>query len=81
MTTTDIGQPITLTGEEAAFVRQALAACSRLLSLAILGGPGREALAEAALAADDSRPLGRVHYDVSLAIDYVDFARPARSTR
>ena len=81
MTTADNGQPIVLTGQEAAFVRQALAACSRLLALAILGGTGRQALAEAALAADASRPLGKVHYDVSLAIDYVDFAQPARSTR
>ncbi len=75
-------QAITLTGEEAAFVRQALAACSQLLALAqLLGGPGRQALAEAALQAGDGRPLGQVHYDVSLAIDYVDFARPARNLR
>ncbi len=31
--------------------------------------------------ADDSRPLGRVHYDVSLAIDYLDFTPAARRTR
>ena len=74
-------QAITLTGEEAAFVRQALAACSQLLALARLpGGPGRQALAEAARL-PGGRPMGQVHYDVSLAIDYVDFARPARSLR
>ena len=81
MTAADNGQPIVLTGKEAAFVRQALAACSLMLSLAVLGGPGREVLEEAARLADDSRPLGKVHYDVCLAIDYIDFARPAGSTR
>jgi hypothetical protein len=75
-------QSIVLTAAGAAFVRQALAACSQLLSLArLLGGPGRQALAEAALQADDGRPPGQVHYDVSLAIGYAGFARPARSTR
>lgn len=82
MTSINQDQPIVLTGEEAAFVRQALAACSQLLSLAqIPGGPGREALADAALQAGDGRSLGQVHYDVSLAIDYPGFARPARSAR
>lgn len=82
MTSINQDQSIVLTGEEAAFVRQALAACSQVLSLVqLLGGPGRQALAEAALQPGDGRPPGQVHYDVSLAIDYVDFARPARSTR
>jgi hypothetical protein len=74
-------QAITLTGPEAAFIRQALASCSGMLSvIRLLGGPGRDALADAALQAGD-RPLDQVSYDVSLAIDYVDFARPAGSTR
>lgn len=77
------GQAITLTAGEAAFIRQALAACSGIFSRALLaGGPGRQALEQAALeVVADGRPLGQVHYDVSLAIDYVDFARPAGSTR
>lgn len=82
MTGINQDQSIMLTGQEAAFVRQALAACSQMLSLVkLLGGPGRQALAEAALQVGDGRPLGQVHCDVTLAIDYVDFARPAGSTR
>ena len=76
-------QAITLTADEAAVIRQALAACSGIFSRAMLaGGPGRRALEEAALeVVADGRPLGQVHGNVSLAIDYVDFARPAGSTR
>ncbi len=75
-------QSITLTGEEAACVRQALAACSQLLSLVqLLGGPASQALADAARQVGQGRAPGRVLHDVSLAIDYLDFARPARSTR
>ncbi len=82
MTTADNGQPIVLTGEEAAYVRQALAACSQLLSLVqLLGGTASEALADAARQVGQGRAPGSVLYDVSLAIDYLDFARPARSTR
>jgi hypothetical protein len=82
VTAVNDGQAITLTGEEAAFVRQALAACSQVLSAAQrLGSPGHQALAEAALQAGGRRPLGKVHYDISLAIDYLDFAAPARSTQ
>jgi hypothetical protein len=77
------GQAVTLTADEAALIRQALAACSGIFSRAMLaGGPGRRSLEEAALeVVADGRPLGQVRYDVSLAIDYLDFARPARSTR
>ncbi len=82
MTGINQDQSIVRTGAEAAFVRQALAGCSQMLSLIqLLGGPGRQALAEAALRARDGRPLGQVHYDVSLAIDHADFARTAGSAR
>jgi len=76
-------QAITLTADEAAFIRQALAACSGIFSRAMLAdGPGRQALEQAALeVVADGRPLGQVHSSISLAIDYVDFARPAGSTR
>jgi hypothetical protein len=82
VTSSSQDQSIVLTGAEAAFVRQALAGCSQMLSLVqLVGGPGRQALDEAALQVGDGRPLSQVRYDVSLAIDYVDFARPAGSTR
>ncbi len=82
MTTGNHAQAIMLTGEEAAFVRQALAACSQMLSLVqLLGGPASQALADAARQVADGRAPGSVLYNLSLAIDYLDFARPARSTR
>ena len=56
-------QAITLTADEAAVIRQALAACSGIFSRAMLaGGPGRQALEEAALeVVADGRPLGRAY--------------------
>jgi hypothetical protein len=76
-------QAVTLTADEAAFIRQALVASSGIFSQAALaGGPGLRALEEAALeVVAGGRPLGQVRYDVSLAIDYIDFAGPAGSTR
>jgi hypothetical protein len=83
VTTASDSKAIILTTEEAAFVRQALAACAGIFGLATAaGGPGRRALEEAALeTVADGRPLGRVHYDVCLAVDYIDFATPARRQR
>ncbi len=72
-----------LTSDEIAVIRQALVACSKLLSWAAHdGGPQfREA---AACAADDAglgRSPGGLAYRASLAIDYLDFAPAARRTR
>ena len=74
---------IILTAEDAARVRQALCAVSGLLALvAEDGGPVLKALRDTALdVACDGRPLDQVRYDVNLAIDYIDFAVPARRSR
>ena len=76
-------QAVRLTADEAAFIRQALVASSGIFSrAAAAGGPGRQALEEAALQAPaNGRPLSQVHYDVCLAVDFIDFAAPARSAR
>jgi hypothetical protein len=76
-------QAITLTAQDAAFIRQALVAASGVFAQAkAAGGPGFRALQEAALdVPDDGRPLARVHYDVCLAVDHLDFPTPVRSTR
>jgi hypothetical protein len=76
-------QAVILTAEDAAFVRQALVAASGIFAQATAaGGPGLRALQEAALdVPDDGRPLSHVHYDVCLAVDYLDFPMPVRSTR
>ncbi|HUZ25482.1 MAG TPA: hypothetical protein VMV07_17130 [Streptosporangiaceae bacterium] len=83
MTTASDSKAIILTADDAAYVRQALVACSGILGLATAaGGPGRQALEEAALeTVADGRPLGQVHCHVNLAIDYIDFATPARRSR
>jgi hypothetical protein len=77
------GQAVILTAEDAAFVRQALVAASGIFAQAgAAGGPGLRALQEAALdVPDDGRPLSHVHYDVCLAVDYLDFPMPVRSSR
>ena len=74
-------QPVVLSAQDAAFVRQALVAASMVFAQAkAAGGPGYQALAEAALKAPDGgRP--RVHYDACLAVDYIDFPMPVRSER
>jgi hypothetical protein len=72
-----------LTGEEITVIRQALAACSNLLAWAgAHASPDfRAAVIQASQAAGHSRSPGGLYYDVNLAIDYLDFAPPARSTR
>jgi hypothetical protein len=72
-----------LTGEEITVIRQALAACSNLLAWAgAHAGPDfRAAVIQASQAAGHSRSPGGLYYDVNLAIDYLDFAPPARNTR
>ncbi len=76
-------QAVILTAKDAAFVRQALVAASGIFAQAkAAGGPGLRALQEAALdVPDDGRPLSHVHYDVCLAVDYLDFPMPVRSSR
>jgi len=76
-------QAVILTAEDAAFVRQALVAASGIFAQAkAAGGPGLRALREAALDVPaGGRPLSHVHYDVCLAVDYLDFPMPVRSTR
>ena len=73
---------VVLTAEEAAFIRQALCACSQTLAwIRKNGGPqGKRLLAEAALAADGTA-LGRAEYDANLAIDHIDFPRKAGQGR
>jgi hypothetical protein len=76
-------QDAVLTGEEAAMIRQALAACSRVLTWAgqYAGPQFRQAVADATeAAAGDRRSPSWLEYTVSLGIDLLDFA-PARSRR
>jgi hypothetical protein len=72
-----------LASEEIAMVRQVLVGCSNLLAWAgAHAGPAwHEAAAEITAAAGRGRTAGGLYYDVNLAIDYLDFAAPARSSR
>jgi hypothetical protein len=72
-----------LTSEEVAFLRRTLIACSQVLTWAGQHGDPqfREAMAEAAMAAEGNRSPGGLAGYASLAIDYLDFAPAARSTR
>jgi hypothetical protein len=72
-----------LTSEEIAMVRQVLVSCSDLLAWAgAHAGPAwHEAAAEITAATGHGRTAGGIYYDVNLAIDYLDFAAPARSSR
>ena len=74
------GKAIVLSAREAAFVREALASVSALLDkVRADGGPCLELLEETALeVVYDGRPLKDVRGDVSQAIDWIDFAWPAR---
>lgn len=76
-------QDAVLTSEETAVIRRALAACSQVVAwIGQHGDPQlRAAVAEATGAAGLSRSPAGLAYDVSLAIDYLDFAPAARSTR
>ena len=76
-------QAVILTTEEAAFVRQALVASSGIFAQAkAAGGPRTPGPAGSGPGGPGRRaPPGQVHYDVCLAVDYLDFATPARSTR
>lgn len=72
-----------LSSEEIAMVRQVLVSCSNLLAWAgAHAGPAwHEAAAEITAAAGRERTAGGIYYDVNLAIDYLDFAAPAGSSR
>jgi hypothetical protein len=76
-------QPVLLSAQDAAFIRQALAAASAVFAQAkTAGGAGYQALQDAALAVPGgSGPLARVHYDVCLAVDHIDFPTPVRTSR
>ena len=83
MTLRRLGQDAVLTSEEIAMVRQVLVSCSNLLAWAgAHAGPAwHEAAAEITAAAGRGRTAGGLYYDVNLAIDYLDFAAPAGSSR
>ena len=74
-------RPVVLSAEEIAMVRRALAACSRLLTWASdHGGPqAGQLLADMTRQLADGRSPSGVIYDINLAIDYLDFAPPART--
>ena len=77
------GQDAVLASEEIAMVRGVLVSCSNLLAWAgAHAGPAwHEAAAEITAAAGRGRTAGGLYYDVNLAIDYLDFAAPAGSSR
>jgi hypothetical protein len=76
------GQPVVLSARDAVFIREALLAASAVFAQAkAAGGPGYQALAEAALDVPGGRPLAGVHYNVCLAAGHVDFPTPVRSPR
>jgi hypothetical protein len=83
MTLRKAHQDAVLTGEEIAMIRRTLTACSQVLTRAGQHGDPefREMMAEATLAAEGNRSPGGLAYYVNLAIDYLDFAPAARSTR
>jgi len=76
-------QDAVLTSEEITMVRQVLVSCSHLLAWAgAHAAPAwHEAAAEITAAAGCGRTAGGLYYDVNLAIDYLDFAAPAGSSR
>ena len=76
-------QDAVLTSQEIAMVRQVLVSCSHLLAWAgAHAGPDyHQAAAEITAAAGRGRTAGGLYYDVNLAIDYLDFAAPAGSSR
>jgi hypothetical protein len=77
------GEDAVLTSEEITMVRQVLVSCSDLLAWAgAHAGPEyHEAAADITAAAGRGRTAGGLYADVNLAIDYLDFAAPAQSSR
>jgi hypothetical protein len=80
MTPRQSGDDVVLTGGEAAFIRQALCACSGVLAwIRQDGGPlGAAVLAQAAR---DGTAIGHAEYDANLAIDYPGFPGNAGQSR
>jgi hypothetical protein len=76
-------QDAVLTAADVAVIRQVLGACADLITWAEqhCGPLFAAAAADAAQAAGLSRAPGALAGRASLAIDYLDFAEPARSTR
>lgn len=76
-------QDVVLPAADAAMIRQVLAACSDLITWAEQHcGPQFTAAAQdTAQAAGLSRAPGALAGQASLAIDYLDFAEPARNAR
>ena len=76
-------QDAVLPAADVAVIRQVLGACADLIAWAEKNcGPlFAAAAADAAQAAGFSRAPGALAGRASLAIDYLDFAGPARSTR
>lgn len=72
-----------LPAADAAMIRQILGACADLITWAErhCGTQFAAAAADAAEAAGFSRTPGALAGQASLAIDYLDFAEPARSAR
>jgi hypothetical protein len=72
-----------LTAEEIAMIRHALVACSTVLTWAGQHGSLQleTIVTQAAEIAGLGRSPGALACKVNLAIDYLDFAQPARSTR
>jgi hypothetical protein len=82
MTLRQPGQDAVLPATDAAMIRPVLGACPDLITWAERHcGPQLAAAADAAQAAGLSRAPGALAGQASLAIDYLDFAEPARSAR
>jgi hypothetical protein len=78
------GPPLVeLTAEETTMVREVLVACSQMITWARqYGGPAASVLvAQATRSTTGGRSPGGLLHDINLAIDYLDFAPAARSTR
>ena len=77
------GQDAVLPATDVAMIRQVLGACSDLITWAgrHCGPQFAAAAADVAHAAGLSRAPGALAGQASLAIDYLDFAEPARSAR
>jgi hypothetical protein len=79
MTPRPPGDQVVLTSGEAAFIRQALCACSDVLAW-IRQDSGPLGAALLAQAARDGTAAGHAEYDANLAIDYLDFpSNPGQS--
>jgi hypothetical protein len=83
MTAASDGTAIVLTGQEAACLRNVLVVCSQALARAHdQASPIASALlAEAIRAVAGGKGVNTLICEVNLAIDYLDFAQPARSSR